>query len=233
MSISLSLANVANCSLPYFEWSARSTARRDERIIASFTRASSRAWVVRPRPRRHPVAAEEGHVGEAFDDRRDALEVDHGERVALHRAAGDDHVEVRLLDEGGGDREGIGDDREVPVEGQQLGEPARRAPGVDHQHAGFRKLVEGGAGDPRLLVDADVLALVEQRLVALLLDRHRPAVDAPDQTLVLQCREVPTDRLGGHAECRRRLDDGDPAVGLGDGDDPTMTLVLQHLMRPG
>ena len=168
----------------------RRSARRDERIIASFNHASSRAWVVRPRPDVIPSQPRKAMSARRCDDRGDALEAEQ-RRACRAWPVPPVIVEVRLLDERGGDgSESVG---KPPINGRLLGKPEQGCSRRRSSTPRSRQFIKAGAAILSLLVlDTDVLTLVDQRLVALLRNRHRPHHEAPDQTLVLQRRKGPS-----------------------------------------
>ena len=99
-----------------------------------------------------PVGAGERHVGEARRRSSRSAQLPTAARVP-----GRTWPPIRCsvmfgsLGQQPGDRQGVGDDGELAVGGQHLGEPDGGGAGVDDDRAAVGQLVERGLGDPLLL----------------------------------------------------------------------------------
>ena len=120
-------------------------------------------------------------------------------------------------------------DDELAVRRQRIGQPRGRRAGVEQDRALVGQLGERQPGDPLLLGGEDAVARRQGGLEAEPLDRDRAAVDAAQEGVTLEGREVAPDRLGRDAELlgqRRHLD---PAAGPRALDDPALALLGVHV----
>ena len=156
-----------------------------------------------------PVA--DGGAGRAADASAEEVERDAG---------------VGREDGGGG--EAVGEDGEVEVGREHLGDGQGGRPGVEDDAAAAGQLVEGAGGDAALDVGEAAGAGGERRLDLEALDGDRAAVDPAEGAAALEGGEVAAHGLGGDPEGVGEGGDLDPAGTTCLGDDPLLPLRCVH-----
>ena len=89
---------------------------------------------------------------------------------------------------------------DLAVDREHLGEPLSGRARVDDHRAVVGYLADRLPPDAQLLRGVVHVSGVDHRLVVVALDRHRAAVDAPQQLTLLQVGQVTADRLGRDVE---------------------------------
>ena len=179
-----------------------------------------RADAVRPDERDVDVAVGEGLQRPGVDRRL---------RPAADPAADHQDGDVRPDRQRHRDRQRVRQDDELAVRRQGIGEPSGRRAGIEQDRPLVGQLGERQPGDPLLLGGEDAVARRQGRLEAQPLDRDGAAVDAAEERVPLEGRQVATDRLGRDAELLGERRDLDPAAGPRALDDPALALLGVHV----
>ena len=138
--------------------------------------------------------------------------------AATHRAARDDHLDARPLVEQHGDVDVVGDDEQVLVSRERLGDLLGRRADVDEQRAAVRDDCGRGNADRPLFGRGDETP----RLVGDVLDAggdDRAAVNARQKMMVAEIVEVLADRLHRDVVTPGEVLDADLAGCPGEGHD--------------
>ena len=211
-------ANRIGASTPILLESARQTTRRAAPTMARLVAASSRSGVESPWSMRQAVGAEEGDVGAQPAERGDGVGADRGLGGRPHPAGEQVQLDLGAAREPGGDRHGVGDDREPQVAGEQAGRTGRsssRRRGAPCRPAG------GSRSRAALAIRSFSAVLAWSRspspasITASAARGHGAAVHPADQAHPLEDRQVAADRLGRDVELLGDLGHREPAA-LGD-----------------
>ncbi len=164
-STSAGAAKRTAVSTPNFEASASATTRWPQPTIARFTAASSGSGVVRPWSAVMPLVPRNATSTRRWESASTVSAPTAAWVVDRTRPGSSLQVEVGLAGQPCGDRDGMGDDRELAIRGEEGREPHGRRPRIEQDRAARgREPVESGAGDALLGLGVDLVALTDAGL---------------------------------------------------------------------